>query len=739
MPITLIRYICPVCGGILDTAGANSFKCRHCGSVWEKERVEDYNSILEKFDAALREQRQEDLAKLVRRRYEEVTKKYVSNIEVTRVCNEILDLNPDDFFSRFYLATCKRDYTLAQFLNSMDIDEHLYAIDRMLDYIIPALKPRWINAVSTLIERAYKNKDNIKKYDLYRTQFEDMAAKVEKGIFDTRKPRNIFVAYSSKDMAVVDELVRELEENELECFVAARNLMHGSGAVENYEKAIETAMKNCKAVLFVSSTSSRNSECEAIEELYYIDENLPQMWRIEYLAEDYRGAYAERIVKRFFKGLEYCTSAEEIANRYFDKMDEEKRGAARHKTEEPTSTSAFDMEAEIQRRLAEALAKQEAERRDAERREAERREAERKEAARREAERKEAARREAERKEAERKKTERIEAERREAERKEAERKEAERKEAERKEAERREAERIAAEREKKKALEVTTIKYPNGDFYEGTVLNGKPHGKGKMTYAKDDAYERVSYEGDWVNGNCHGKGKMTFANGDVYEGDFKDDKRHGKGKYTFASGNVYEGDFIDGKFHGKGKYTFASGAVYEGDFKDDKRTGKGKYTFANGEVYEGDFIDDNFNGKGKYTFASGAVYEGDYKDGKRTGNGKYTFANGDVYEGDFIDGNFNGKGKYTYVSGAIYEGDFKDDKRTGKGKMTYKDGTVYEGDWVDGKRTGNGKLTYADGSAYEGEFKDDLRHGKVTYISADGKKQKGIWEKDYLVRRILF
>ena len=34
----------------------------------------------------------------------------------------------------------------------------------------------------------------------------------------------------------------------------------------------------------------------------------------------------------------------------------------------------------------------------------------------------------------------------------------------------------------------------------------------------------------------------MTYPNGDVYEGDWKDDKRHGNGKYTFfANGDIHE------------------------------------------------------------------------------------------------------------------------------------------------------------------------------------------------------
>ena len=45
-------------------------------------------------------------------------------------------------------------------------------------------------------------------------------------------------------------------------------------------------------------------------------------------------------------------------------------------------------------------------------------------------------------------------------------------------------------------------------------------------------------------------------ADGDVFEGDFKDDKMEGKGKYTYTDGGVYEGDFKDDKMEGKSTNT---------------------------------------------------------------------------------------------------------------------------------------------------------------------------------------
>jgi len=227
-------------------------------------------------------------------------------------------------------------------------------------------------------------------------------------------------------------------------------------------------------------------------------------------------------------------------------------------------------------------------------------------------------------------------------------------------------------------------ITLEDGSVYEGELVNGVPHGKGKCTSSTGGGIVIV-YEGDWVEAKRTGKGKQTFSNGNVFEGDFVDDKLHGKGKQTYCDGDVYEGDFVDDKLQGKGKITLHDGGVYEGDFVDGKLHGKGKKTYKDGKVEEGDFVDYKLHGKGKQTFSNGNVYEGDFVGGKLQGKGKLTKTNGDVYEGEFTYYALQGNGKMAYANGDVYEGDFVNDKLQGKGKKTYKDGKVEEGDWEDG------------------------------------------------------
>ena len=66
-----------------------------------------------------------------------------------------------------------------------------------------------------------------------------------------------------------------------------------------------------------------------------------------------------------------------------------------------------------------------------------------------------------------------------------------------------------------------------------------------------------------------HGKGVYTYHNGDMYDGEWREDKRHGKGTVTYApaddgSTEKYVGDWVEGKMHGLGRYEYADGGIYE-------------------------------------------------------------------------------------------------------------------------------------------------------------------------------
>lgn len=83
------------------------------------------------------------------------------------------------------------------------------------------------------------------------------------------------------------------------------------------------------------------------------------------------------------------------------------------------------------------------------------------------------------------------------------------------------------------------TFTYHNGDMYVGEWCDGKKHGKGTYTYAKDS----TKLVGEWVAGKIV-SGKWIFPNGVYYTGRFQFNKPNGKGVWIFPNGNQLTGEY---------------------------------------------------------------------------------------------------------------------------------------------------------------------------------------------------
>ena len=64
---------------------------------------------------------------------------------------------------------------------------------------------------------------------------------------------------------------------------------------------------------------------------------------------------------------------------------------------------------------------------------------------------------------------------------------------------------------------------------------------------------------------------RIEYKNGDYYEGELKKGKPHGEGKYVWRSGAWYFGDFKKGVIHGSGIYTWPDGSSCNADWKKGK------------------------------------------------------------------------------------------------------------------------------------------------------------------------
>lgn len=246
--------------------------------------------------------------------------------------------------------------------------------------------------------------------------------------------------------------------------------------------------------------------------------------------------------------------------------------------------------------------------------------------------------------------------------------------------------ERIIPERSRTTQAQKTSFVTDDGDYYEGIVVKGKPHGKGKMEYANGDVYD-----GFWKEGQRNGKGKIIYSDGSTYEGTWKNDTKDGKGKMKYNDEDIYIGDWKNDKRDGNGKYSWNNGKYYYiGEWKDDKKTGKGKsreraYEYYNGVyTYEGNYLNGMFDGVGKLILTI-KTNKGD-SEGTEV-NEEKAFS----YEGNFKNNKFDGYGKIVTTA-------------ANKGVSDYQN---YEGEWKDGKYNGKGKIIYGFRNYLEGEFKD--------------------------------
>ena len=276
---------CINCGGMLEERDGK-YVCVYCKSVYETESVESERERMQNmFDDAKREM----IANCRKNLYDAVSARYISRESVRAACVELKKYLPDDFAANFYLVASSRDdKQLAREIRSIDVDANYDVIETVIQFLISSLTREFLLELNVLVERAYAVRDP-KKFEQYSTLISEEARRVDSGTYETKLGRKVFVAYSSKDMDKVMELVSVLEAQGLSCFVAARNLRHGRGAVEQYNEALREAMDHCSCFVYVSSPNSRNFDCDAWRlELPYIQQkdvdNAPAEYRNDYRA-----------------------------------------------------------------------------------------------------------------------------------------------------------------------------------------------------------------------------------------------------------------------------------------------------------------------------------------------------------------------------------------------------------------------------------------------------------------------
>ena len=258
-------------------------------------------------------------------------------IELSRAVRREL---PDDFISSYYEIACGDNLkAINDFISRIDVKAKYNYLPDVLRFALKTLRRETALAVSDLIGRAYETTEP-KLFGVWNDRLQVEAVKVDEGIYDAGLPRDVFVAYKSEDMQVVEELVEYLENREgFKCGVAVRNLKHGK--ITDYDEQLQTAIDNCRAIGFVSTSLSRRLGDARNKELKYIKDcdyrNAPaeyrasrnyagmpkryKMPRVELVVDGYDNVAAEAQVREFFDGYERATSPRDVAVRLHEMFD----------------------------------------------------------------------------------------------------------------------------------------------------------------------------------------------------------------------------------------------------------------------------------------------------------------------------------------------------------------------------------------------------------------------------------
>jgi len=270
--------------------------------------------------------------------------------------------------------------------------------------------------------------------------------------------------------------------------------------------------------------------------------------------------------------------------------------------------------------------------------------------------------------------------------------------------------------------------------LYTGTSQYAKLHGHGVLVGNKDTSSDVVRYEGYFCQDKMHIMGTINFKNGDIYDGEIKQNQPRGFGTLVkahgtkmigiwdhgslsdnslseihYADGSHFKGMVTSTNPHGPGELRMPDGSVYKGNFDNGQKSGQGTL-----ELREGDQVKYSYQGEWQHGHKHGEGieidgplrYKGDFSMGVKQGSGRLEHSNdGWWYEGDFKQDKPHGLGTEQLTCGTNYRGQFKDGEKEGYGTCQYPDGTAYDGEWVAGKRHGEGIVFTADGDSYQGVF----------------------------------
>ena len=350
--MALKQCVCPKCSAEkLEPRminGESGYYCPYCGTEFsEVLGIEEYEKLEATIksglgsviDEALLNERTNKYFNLRSMLWNKITADHADSEAIVAICRDILAIAQHDFLAEFFeIANSSSPAEVAKYISAIDEKKNAMLVDVVLDFIIKSLEEEYITPTALLLDRCGKIFSPEKKQE-YLSRFEAEAERVADGLYVTSIERDVFLAYSGKDMPAVIETLKFIEAQGFSCFAAFRNLRHGRDAVANYEKALEDAINHCSIFVLVSSSNSRSFSCDALKrEMTYIRnlemsqhpeyrtyDQVPEKYRklrIEYRIDNTPTPIAiEKTMKDFFLGLTYAENREQLGIRLSECME----------------------------------------------------------------------------------------------------------------------------------------------------------------------------------------------------------------------------------------------------------------------------------------------------------------------------------------------------------------------------------------------------------------------------------
>jgi uncharacterized repeat protein (TIGR02543 family) len=173
--------------------------------------------------------------------------------EILRVSQKLLDWIPQDFVALYFFGYAKQQQNQPRFLYDFYKEPPVFTdveFEVVVDHIIHKSELRDKRRILHWFE-SFGN-DLVQQYLNIHKEREDQENNY------ANVPRDVFVCYSSYNVEIAEQVVKELEADGNTCWISTRNLRPND--TENYWKNIENAIQKSSIVLVISSEDSMRSK-----------------------------------------------------------------------------------------------------------------------------------------------------------------------------------------------------------------------------------------------------------------------------------------------------------------------------------------------------------------------------------------------------------------------------------------------------------------------------------------------